>query len=191
MRTSWLWMGALIVCLGCGESTSDGGAGNSGGASGGTSGSSGASGSGGASGNGGASGGASGASGSSGASGNGGASGGAGGASSVLCNPATVTCKVAIPDCPKGQVPSVEGNCWGKCVDILQCATESDCSNCSNGFCAKYESFVQEYRCVMPSLQCSALACSCLADYFCVGAWSSCSESPSGPQKITCSCPAC
>nr|HMR05931.1 hypothetical protein [Polyangiaceae bacterium] len=109
----------------------------------------------------------------------------------VNCNPTPVTCKAAVPDCPKGQVPEVIGSCWGKCVPILNCATESDCSNCTSGFCAEYASFTKEYRCVMPSLQCSALACSCLADYFCVGSFNACSTPASGPAKVSCGCPAC
>jgi hypothetical protein len=59
-------------------------------------------------------------------SGSGGSSASAGtaGASGLLhdCDPRKVTCKIAVPDCPDLQVPSVEGTCWGDCVEIAECA---------------------------------------------------------------------
>ncbi len=201
MKTWLLGLGVLVMGVACGESSSNDGSGGGGGsaAASGSGGSSGSAGSGGSAGSSGGSAGSGGAAGSSGGAGGssggaGGASGGAagsGGAGGVDCNPSTVTCKKAIPVCPPGQVPAVENGCWGKCIGILECATEKDCSNCTTGFCAKYESFVTNYRCVMPSLQCSALACSCLAPYFCASPWDACNDSTSGPEKVSCSCPSC
>jgi hypothetical protein len=54
-----------------------------------------------------------------------------GGASGPLhdCDPRKVTCKIAVPDCPDLQVPSVEGTCWGDCVGIAECAC-SEAEDC-------------------------------------------------------------
>jgi hypothetical protein len=45
------------------------------------------------------------------------------------CDPKKVTCKIATPQCPSFEVPSVEGTCWGECVKIAQCACSAadDC----------------------------------------------------------------
>ena len=55
-----------------------------------------------------------------------GGSGNEGGASGDLvdCDPMKITCKRAAPECPAGQVPSVDdvGNCYGDCVKIDRCA---------------------------------------------------------------------
>jgi hypothetical protein len=40
----------------------------------------------------------------------------------VDCDPSQVVCKIATPTCPAGQVPSVEGTCYGACVKIERCA---------------------------------------------------------------------
>lgn len=43
------------------------------------------------------------------------------------CDERKVTCKRARPMCPEGQVPAVDGSCWGDCVTIDQCVcTEAD-----------------------------------------------------------------
>ncbi len=183
--------GVLFLAVACGgESESDG--------SGGTSGSGGAGGSGGAAG--GAPGGAGGSGGSVGGSGGSGGGGGAGGSAGaggaagsvgVDCNPSTVSCKAMQPVCPKGQVPAVENGCWGPCVPVLTCKPEKDCSTCTNGWCAAYVSFGTEYRCVSPSIQCAALACSCLADYFCASPFDACTTPGGGATKVSCECPTC
>jgi hypothetical protein len=116
---------------------------------------------------------------------------GSGGGNGIRCNPSTVLCDAPTPVCPVGEVPSVIGACWGSCVPILSCETEASCDDCQGGFCAEYQAWTTEYRCVAPSLQCSALACSCLAPYFCVGAFDSCQEVSTGDHVVTCSCPSC
>jgi len=120
-----------------------------------------------------------------------GGSGGSGGGALTDCDPSTVTCKAMPPTCAKGEVPSVQGSCWGPCVPILTCATIKDCSTCTNGFCAEYAAWTKEYRCVMPSITCAALACSCLAEYFCVAPFDACSTPTGGAAKVSCSCPSC
>lgn len=39
----------------------------------------------------------------------------------VSCDPRAVLCRRAPPKCPAGQVPSVEGSCYGDCVPVEQC----------------------------------------------------------------------
>ncbi len=206
----WLLGLTLGAFVACGGSSEDGGGAGSGGAGGGadggvTGGSSGSSGTGGASGVGGSSGsagattgGSAGATGGSagavtgGSAGTGAAgSGGSAGSPGVDCNPNNVTCFANPPSCAPGEVPSVQANCWGACVPILNCDTVQDCSQCQTGYCAAYQAFTTEYRCVLPTLTCSATTCSCLAQYFCVGAFNACSPGSSGGPIVNCACPAC
>jgi len=53
-----------------------------------------------------------------------GASGGtAGGGSELLdCDPKKILCKSVAPECVFGQVPMVEGSCYGPCVKVERCA---------------------------------------------------------------------
>jgi hypothetical protein len=134
--------------------------------------------------------GATGAQGGSGATGAEGGSAGAGGGP-VDCNPTGVACNGMPPVCDPGEVPSVIDLCWGPCVPILSCAAEDSCAGCDTGFCAAYVAWTTEYRCVMPSLQCSALACSCLNPYFCVEPFSACVVNAGSDQDVSCECPSC
>ncbi|MBK7586112.1 MAG: hypothetical protein IPI67_38750 [Myxococcales bacterium] len=188
MRKLAWGMFVLATAIACGgESESDGAGGA--GASGGAGGAGGAGASGGTGGAGGAVGGSGGSVG--GNAGAGGASGGAAGSGGVDCNPSTVQCKAMQPLCPKGEVPAVQNGCWGPCVPILTCKTVKDCSACTKGWCAAYVSFSTDYRCVSPSIQCAALACSCLADYFCVAPFNACTTLVGGATKVSCECPTC
>ena len=199
-----LWVASVAFCACGGESSQDGSGGASGsGASGGAatggsggsvSGGSGGSVSGGSGGSvsGGSGGSVSGGSGGSVSGGSGGSgAGGSGGTGGVNCDPSGVTCKAMTPSCPPGQVASVVGNCWGTCVPILECQTVSSCAACKNGFCAAYSGWTTEYRCVMPTLQCSALACGCLAQYFCAAPYTACNEGSAGGPAVICGCPTC
>ena len=54
----------------------------------------------------------------------------------VMCNPLGIVCKVKQPDCPAGQVASVQddgnGKCWtGFCVPAEACDWVPDCTYCS------------------------------------------------------------
>lgn len=40
----------------------------------------------------------------------------------VSCDARKVVCRVASPQCAEGEVASIAGNCWGKCVKIAECA---------------------------------------------------------------------
>ncbi len=52
-----------------------------------------------------------------------------GAAERVNCRPDEVFCDIPPPVCEDGQVPSVEGGCYGPCVPIgdCPCASASDC----------------------------------------------------------------
>jgi hypothetical protein len=39
----------------------------------------------------------------------------------VSCDPTKILCKRLAPTCPAGQVPSVEGTCYGPCVKVEEC----------------------------------------------------------------------
>jgi len=47
---------------------------------------------------------------------------GSGGAGLVDCDPRKIFCKRVAPTCEAGQVPSVEGSCYGECVKVDRCA---------------------------------------------------------------------
>jgi hypothetical protein len=49
----------------------------------------------------------------------------------VSCDPAKILCKLAVPECPEGQVPSVAGSCYGPCVPVESCPC-SQASECPN-----------------------------------------------------------
>ncbi|HVJ21419.1 MAG TPA: hypothetical protein VM686_38675 [Polyangiaceae bacterium] len=61
------------------------------------------------------------------ASGGEGPSGSAGAPADALvdCDPRKILCKIAAPECPMMEVPSVEGTCYGPCVKIDRCACAS------------------------------------------------------------------
>jgi hypothetical protein len=49
-----------------------------------------------------------------------------GGASRLVdCDPSKIVCKRAAPQCDAGDVPSVEGSCYGDCVAVERCGCSS------------------------------------------------------------------
>jgi hypothetical protein len=40
----------------------------------------------------------------------------------VSCDPRAIRCRRLPPECPFGQVPAIEGTCYGDCVPVEQCA---------------------------------------------------------------------
>jgi len=61
----------------------------------------------------------------------------AGSSKGVSCNPGSILCRRAPPVCPEGQVPSVEGTCYGPCVPIGDCLCQApeDCPNADEYTC--------------------------------------------------------
>jgi hypothetical protein len=53
------------------------------------------------------------------------------------CDPRKVLCKMATPNCPFGQVPSVLGSCYGPCVpvDSCVCSSPEQCPDSSQYTC--------------------------------------------------------
>lgn len=50
----------------------------------------------------------------------------------VTCNPSAVICDAAPPNCPVGQLPSVNGDCWsGQCTPVEACDWAPDCAACA------------------------------------------------------------
>ncbi len=41
-----------------------------------------------------------------------------------------ILCDALAPTCPEGQVPQVEGYCYGECVSVKSCGFLSDCGLC-------------------------------------------------------------
>jgi hypothetical protein len=52
----------------------------------------------------------------------------------VSCDARSVVCLALPPDCARGEVPSVEGACWGPCVPLEECRCDSDAA-CPVGAC--------------------------------------------------------
>lgn len=52
-----------------------------------------------------------------------------GGAGLVDCDPKKILCKRLAPECGAGEVPSVDGSCYGECVKIARCACD-DAAQC-------------------------------------------------------------
>jgi hypothetical protein len=61
------------------------------------------------------------------------------GPKATSCDPTKILCKRAVPVCPEGQVPSVDGSCYGDCVPVETCACtqESECPNHDSYTCHK------------------------------------------------------
>jgi hypothetical protein len=52
----------------------------------------------------------------------------------VSCDARSVVCLVLPPTCAPGEVPSVEGRCWGRCVPLSACTCSADVE-CPVGVC--------------------------------------------------------
>jgi hypothetical protein len=57
----------------------------------------------------------------------------------VDCDPQKILCRVATPECPQGEVPSVKGSCYGDCVkvDRCSCTTAAQCPQPDQFTCLK------------------------------------------------------
>jgi len=111
------------------------------------------------------------------------------------CDSAKVTCKVAVPVCPTGQVPRVKGSCYtGECVPADECSIVTGCGACNaNGLsCALYVTQVgKQAHCVTVPKQCGGNStCSCLGPSVCVSPYNNCNDF-SGVKGVSCDCPAC
>ncbi len=111
------------------------------------------------------------------------------------CDSAQVTCKMAVPKCPSGQVPRVQGSCYtGECVPADECSYVNGCSVCNaNGLsCALYVTQIgNRAHCVTIPKQCGGNGtCSCLGSSVCVAPYKNCTDF-SGVKGLSCDCPNC
>ncbi|MBX3129014.1 MAG: hypothetical protein KF718_20020 [Polyangiaceae bacterium] len=108
------------------------------------------------------------------------------------CNPLEVACDGVPPECPPGQVPSVEGGCWGGCVEALQCDSVGSCADCpSDSTCVTHQAFTTTFHCVNAPASCS-LDCTCLGAKVCIGGFSACTPATgTSAAAVNCECPAC
>lgn len=108
------------------------------------------------------------------------------------CDPKDVTCKIAVPQCPPGQVPEVSGSCYTQqCVPADECRSVASCADCAQtDACVSYVAQLgPQHHCVsVPS--CGAASCACLGPTVCVGVFNACSDQ-SGVEGVTCGCPTC
>lgn len=111
------------------------------------------------------------------------------------CDSSKVTCKMAVPKCPSGQVPRVQGTCYtGDCVPADECTSVNGCGVCnSNGFaCALYSTQLGPIaHCVTVPKACGGnSSCSCLGKTVCLSPYGLCSDF-SGVLGVSCDCPVC
>ncbi len=110
----------------------------------------------------------------------------------IDCDPSTVTCQTAQPNCPAGQVPSVRGLCWGPCVLATACSNVADCTACdSNSVCVDLDSKPLTTHCVPVAPICSSKHdCACLANAVCLSPYDLCVHT-NGTNQILCTCTSC
>ena len=113
------------------------------------------------------------------------------------CDASGVTCKVAVPTCPEGEVPTVNaaGNCYtGACAPATECTKVTGCGDCTGPgeTCVSYSTQVgAQAHCVTIPPECNGNgSCSCLGAGSCVGAYRGCADF-SGIRGISCSCAGC
>ena len=112
------------------------------------------------------------------------------------CNPAGVTCKIAVPSCPVGQAPLIVGNCYsGGCAKVEDCADVASCDVCKSGStaaptglaCATFQTLPTSYHCVSTPPACGTNpTCSCMG--ICSGGLSCVAPDST---TLTCQCPEC
>ena len=105
-----------------------------------------------------------------------------------------VLCPALPPKCEPGSVPTVSGGCWGTCVPADECASVSDCAQCTDPLeiCVTYVTQRgPENHCVPVPKGCEGKpTCQCLGSSVCLQPFSSCSEK-SGVRGANCDCPNC
>jgi hypothetical protein len=108
-----------------------------------------------------------------------------------------VTCKIATPSCPAGEVPTVNeaGTCYlGTCAPATECTTVAGCGACTGAgeACVSYETQLgPQHHCVTIPAECNGNGgCSCNGLVSCVAPYRMCTDY-SGIRGVYCSCPTC
>ena len=112
----------------------------------------------------------------------------------VPCDPSKVACNALPPNCPMGQVASVEGLCWsGQCVPATSCDVVPDCDLCPDNFmCVFMQAQIPMPfgTCEPVPAQCEGkIDCGCSGQAACVDPFSGCNKVDDN--ELHCTCPAC
>lgn len=86
------------------------------------------------------------------------------------CNQTHVLCKSLPPECPPGQTPIVVNDCWGGCIDIVECREIGDCTQCLDG-----QACVTSNTMMIPGKHCvdvpdscnGQISCACMGENVC------------------------
>jgi hypothetical protein len=111
------------------------------------------------------------------------------------CDPSQVTCRIAPPTCPAGEVPAINdtGNCYlGTCAPATECTNVAGCGVCTftTEACVIYQTQLGgHYHCVTLPPGCGG-GCDCLGASSCLPPYVSCTNF-SGIRGVACSCPNC
>ena len=108
------------------------------------------------------------------------------------CDGSKVTCNALPPDCPAGQVPSVENSCWGECIPSTSCKFVPTCMQCGPGkACVVTEDMGgAQHHCVNPTASCSQ-GCGCFGDKACISPYTFCVDGVKDGSAVHCECPTC
>ncbi len=113
------------------------------------------------------------------------------------CDTSKVLCESLPPKCPPGQVVSVDGVCWGPCVEATQCRGVPSCADCTGPLttCVKIDSqggdATISSHCVSIPKGCEGTpTCDCMGSSVCISPYNACGDF-SGIKGMGCSCPNC
>lgn len=109
------------------------------------------------------------------------------------CDASQVVCLAFPPDCPEGQLPGVDGNCWsGACVPAEICNVVPDCALCpaDEWMCVSYIPFGP------PIMSCEPIPADCMGEPDCTCAGAVCTDqftfcADPGGNAINCECVDC
>ena len=109
------------------------------------------------------------------------------------CDASKVVCKALPPDCPEGELPGVNNDCWsGTCVPIVNCSAVPTCDLCPGGtMCVQKISKQQTWPACEPiPAECGGeIDCECAGAAVCTGAFNICNDLEGN--QLSCGCPAC
>jgi hypothetical protein len=93
------------------------------------------------------------------------------------------SCFAAPPECPEGEVPSVNGGCWGPCLPPTECLTVASCDDCGDAFCVEFQARGSHFGCVTRVETCDRENyCECLGV---------CGECSKEDDAVVCPCLVC
>lgn len=108
------------------------------------------------------------------------------------CDASKVVCLAFPPDCPEGQLPGVDGNCWsGACVPAEICNVVPDCKLCPDGWMC-----VSDIPFGPPIMACEPIPADCMGEPDCTCAGAVCTDpftfcADPGGNAINCECIDC